>query len=140
MTVTEEDLRICEEAASPYVKRVLESGLTVRKCDETTTQLNFLELSSTTALKEGVADDGSIESWFAEVRVSQPYPDLENPASSNLLFRAGDQAHLQRYDSCKPVHTGGISNVNEPDTPPRMRLPTSHSPAQHGLPYPPTSI
>lgn len=67
MTVTEEVLRICEETASPYVKRVLESGLTVRKCDETTTRLSFLELSGTGAPREGVVDDGSIKSWFAEV-------------------------------------------------------------------------
>ena len=67
MTVTEEDIRICEEAASPYVRRVLDSGLTVRKCDETTTQLNFIELSSTDAPKEGIVDETSIQSWFAEV-------------------------------------------------------------------------
>lgn len=79
MAVTEEDLRICEEAASTYVRRVLESGLTVRKCDETTTQLSFLELSSTAVPKEGIVDDNSIKSWFAEVRVPQPYPDLRNP-------------------------------------------------------------
>ena len=67
MSVTEQDLRACEEATSPLVNRVLESGLTVRKCDETTTQLNFLELSSVDAPKEGVIDDSSIASWFEEV-------------------------------------------------------------------------
>lgn len=140
MTVTEEDLRICEGAASPYVKRVLESGLTVRKCDETITHLSFLELSSTTTPKEGAVDDGSIEPWFAEVRVPHPYPDLHFLSLSNLLFRAGDQAHLLCYVYCKPVDTCGISNVNEPGTPLRMKLPTSPSPAQHGLPSRPTSI
>lgn len=137
MTVAEEDLR--EEAASPYVGKVIESGLTVRRCDETTTQLSFLELSRIEVTKEGIVDDNSIESWFAEVRVPHPYPGLQNPSPSNLLFRTGDRAHLPDYVYCKPVDSGGMHNANEPDTPPKMKQPTSPSHAKHGPPSPRTS-
>lgn len=75
MAVTEEEIYVCEEATSASCKRVLESGLAVRKCDETTTRLEYLELSSTVASKDGVVDDASIASWFKEVR---------NPKSSTL--------------------------------------------------------
>lgn len=67
MPVTEDELRLCEEKTSASAEYVLKSGLTLRKCDEKATQLQYLELTSTERLKEGCVDEDSIGSWFEEV-------------------------------------------------------------------------